>query len=148
MVFHSDLREFVALLNQNEVRYLVTGGYAVAHYGHPRYTGDIDIWIDCHPKNAQKMLKVATDFGLASFNLTRDDFETPDRVIQIGHPPQRIDLLTSIDGVNFSEAFEGKEIVTIDEVEVNFISLEHLKQNKLATARPLDLDDVRRLEGK
>lgn len=146
MKLNPDWREFIELLNVNEVQYLVVGGYAVAFHGYPRYTKDIDIWIWIDPPNAQRMMKVLDEFGFASLDITAQDFLKPDFIIQLGYPPHRIDLLTTIPGVEFQECFAAKVQQMIDGVPVNFIDVEHLKQNKRATGRAQDIADVENLE--
>ena len=145
-VFSQDFREFVALLNHHEVKYLITGGYAVAVYGHPRFTGDIDFWVEASLENGERLVSVFNDFGLSSFGLTKQDFVKPEQVVQIGYPPYRIDILTSIDGVQFADAFPARNIIEIDGLPVNFISLEDLKRNKKASGRGIDLDDLKNLK--
>ncbi len=143
-----DFKEFVELLNNHNVDYLIVGGYAVGIHGHPRYTGDLDIWLNPTPINAEKVLNCVNKFGFGSFNLTISDFIIPGNIIQLGYPPLRIDLLTEIDGVKFDECFENKKIVEIDELQVNFISYNDLIKNKLKSGRHKDLDDVENLEEK
>lgn len=145
-VLNPDFREFVELLIQHEVKYLVTGGYAVGVYGHPRYTGDIDIWVESSSENGEKLTAVFNDFGLSSFGLTPDHFSKPEQVIQIGFPPHRIDILTSIDGVGFADAYLNKEIIEIDGLSISFIGLKDLAKNKRATGRGIDLDDLKNLQ--
>jgi len=145
-VLNPDFREFVALLNQHDVRYLITGGYAVGVYGHPRYTGDIDIWVDATQENGENLVIVFNNFGLSSFGLTSSNFTKPEQVIQIGYPPHRIDILTSIDGVIFSKAYPSRNVIEIDGLPINFISLDDLVKNKKATGRGIDLDDLKNLE--
>ena len=115
-------------------------------YGYPRYTGDIDFWVESTEENAINLVKVFEGFGLKSFGLTIDDFIKPEQIIQIGHPPFRIDVLTSIDGVNFEEAYPNRKIVRIDDIPVNFIGLDDLKKNKKASGRGKDLNDLENLE--
>src|SRR5580693_7438002 len=100
-MLNKDFKEFVELLNANGVEYLVVGGYALAAHGHPRATGDIDFWVGKAPGNIAKLLDVLAAFGFASLGLAESDFLKEDAVIQLGHPPARIDLMTSIDGVLF-----------------------------------------------
>lgn len=145
-VLSPDFREFVELLIRHEVKYLITGGYAVGIYGHPRYTGDIDIWVESSQENGKKLTAVFEDFGLSSFGLTPDHFSQPEQVIQIGYPPYRIDILTSIDGVNFSEAYSKKNLIEIDGLLLSFISIKDLAKNKRATGRGIDLDDLKNLQ--
>ncbi|MEN8216920.1 MAG: hypothetical protein ABFS56_11230 [Pseudomonadota bacterium] len=99
MILSQDFREFIELLNYNQVRYLVVGGYAVAFHGHPRYTKDIDIWIWVSKNNAKKVLKTLDEFGFSSLGLKEEDFLEPGYVIQLGYPPNRIDILTQVTGL-------------------------------------------------
>lgn len=142
-----DFKEFIALLNANGVRYLVVGGYAVAAYGHPRYTKDLDIWLEVSPDNAQRVLTALADFGFGGLNLDEQDFLELDRVVQIGHPPQRIDLLTSASGVRFDVCYAARTEIELDGVRVNFIDLDNLMRNKLATGRAQDHADIEALGG-
>ena len=145
MILNQDFKEFIQLLNEHEVKYLVVGGYAVAFHGYPRYTKDIDIWIYLDKANAEKLLKALKDFGFGSLDLKVEDFLDPDQVIQLGYPPNRIDLITDLKGVEFKNCFSAKIEVEIDGTKVNFIDLEHLKQNKQATGRHQDLADLEHL---
>ena len=140
-----DFKEFAELLNSNSVEYLIVGGYALAAYGHPRYTGDLDLWIGCDPGNAARLLKALEQFGFGSLGISQADLTAPERVIQLGFPPHRIDLLTSIDGVEFSRALARKATVDVDGVRLHFISLEDFKRNKRATGRHQDLADLESL---
>ncbi|MBO1347942.1 MAG: hypothetical protein EBE86_011310 [Hormoscilla sp. GUM202] len=133
------------LLNEHKVRYLVIGGYAVALHGYPRYTKDLDIWVEMEPNNAKRLMDALVAFGFGSVGLTQEDFLTPDRVIQLGYPPNRIDLVTTPDGVNFETCYQSKIPVEIDEIEVSFIDLENLKINKKASGRLQDLADLEKL---
>ncbi|MFT4603592.1 MAG: putative nucleotidyltransferase [Rhodothermales bacterium] len=137
-----DFKEFVASLHANKVRFLIVGGYAVAFHGHPRYTKDLDIWIEIAPDNAERLVQSLTDFGFEEVGLGVADFMTPDRVIQLGRPPLRIDLVTSIDGVEFADCFETKQTLLLDGLEVPFIGLEALRKNKRATGRSQDIADL------
>jgi hypothetical protein len=145
-MLNKDFKEFVALLNQNKVDYLVVGGYAVAIHGHPRYTKDLDIWLWVDKQNADNMMTVLTEFGFSSLDLSAEDFLTKGYVIQLGQPPNRIDLLTQVDGLEFELCYPEKVIVDIEGVAVNFIDLENLKKNKLATGRFQDLADLENLQ--
>ncbi len=145
-MLNQDFREFVQSLNDNGVRYLVIGGYALAFHGHPRYTKDLDIWVQASPENARRMIKALTDFGFASLGLEPEDFMEPDKVIQLGYPPARIDLLTKPSGVDFEPCYVNRIQVEIDGVQVNFIDLENLKRNKRAAGRNQDLADLENLE--
>jgi predicted nucleotidyltransferase len=141
-----DFREFIQSLNDNGVRYLVVGGYAVALHGHPRYTKDIDIWVDLDLENAGKLIRAIDQFGFGELGLNPDDFMEADQIIQLGDPPNRIDLITSLPGVEFADCFSSRLEVEMDGVKVNFIDLENLRKNKKASGRFQDLADLESLE--
>jgi len=145
MQLDRDFREFVSLLNARNVRYLIVGGYAVAAHGLPRYTGDFDTWIWLGQENARKVLDVVDAFGFAGLGITEDDFSREDSVVQLGYPPHRIDLLTSISGVAFEEAWPRRLTIEIDGEVVGFIGRDDLITNKRTVGRPQDLADVARL---
>ncbi len=145
-MFSQDFKEFIELLIKNNAEYLIVGGYAVGIHGYPRYTGDLDIWLNPTPGNADLILKSVNEFGFSSFNLTRDDFTKPGNVIQLGYPPLRIDLLTEIDGVSFHECFQNRKVVSIDGLSVNFIGYSDLLKNKKESGRPRDLGDIDNLK--
>lgn len=140
-----DLREFVELLNALNVRYMVVGAFAVAYHGHPRFTGDIDLFVERSRDNAEKILRVIEQFGFGDLNLSADDFLHEDQVIQLGVSPNRIDLLTFLSGINFQEAWTTREQGDIDGLKVPFISKEMLKRNKAASGRTQDLADLEHL---
>lgn len=144
-MFNPDFKEFVQLLIKNQVEYLIVGGYAVSIHGYPRYTGDLDIWINSTDSNAQKVLSCIKEFGFSSSELTESDFTKKYGIIQLGYPPVRIDIINNVDGVNFEECFQKKSIIEVENLQVNFISLEDLITNKKTTARPRDIDDVENL---
>jgi predicted nucleotidyltransferase len=145
-VLNQDFKEFIQSLNDNQVRYLVIGGYAVAFHGNPRYTKDMDVWIDTSPENAAKMVQALEQFGFGSLGLKTEDFLTPDQIIQLGYAPSRIDILTTLEGIEFESSYTSRVEVEIDQVKVNFIDLENLKKNKKATGRLQDLADLEKLE--
>ena len=134
-MLNQDFKEFIQLLNDNQVNYLVIGGYAVAVHGHPRYTKDIDIWIEISEENSQKIITALTEFGFGSLGLTAQDFQEPHQIIQLGYPPNRIDLITSPDGIDFQTCYVSKIEVILDDITVKFIDLDNLKKNKLASGR-------------
>lgn len=146
MNLNPDFREFVGLLLSHNVRFLVIGGYAVAAHGHPRYTKDLDIWVWADPTNSERILAALRDFGFGDVGLTSSDFQKPGAIIQLGSEPQRIDILTSATGLDFADAYEHRIHVSIDGVDVPFISLDDLKKNKSSTGRLQDLADVEALE--
>lgn len=137
-----DFEEFLQLLNDNEVQYLVVGGYAFAVHAFPRFTNDLDIWIAANESNANRVLKVLQDFGFQELDVTIDDLIAPDKIIQIGYPPLRIDIMTSIDGVTFEDAWEQKVIGMYGKQSMSLISREHLIRNKRASGRKKDLRDL------
>ncbi len=145
-MFSQDFREFIELLIKNKAEYLIVGGYAVGIHGHPRYTGDLDIWLNATPQNAAQILKSVNEFGFASFKLTKEDFTKPGNVIQLGYPPLRIDLLTEIDGVTFEACFKNRKEVIIEGLTVNFIGYNDLLKNKKESGRPRDIDDIDNLK--
>ncbi len=142
----SDFKEFAALLNSSKVEYLIVGGYALAAYGHPRYTGDLDFWIGTDTQNAYKLLEALGKFGFGGLGINLEDFITPNRVIQLGYPPGRIDLLTSIDGVDFVDCHARRMVLPVDGLELSFIAMEDFKTNKLAVGRHQDLADLEALD--
>ncbi len=141
-----DFKEFIRLLNEHNVKYLVVGGYAVAFHGHPRYTKDLDIWIESSIDNATNLLKALDQFGFGSLGLSLQDFLAPDQIIQLGYPPNRIDILTTAAGVDFETCYHSRVSTTIDETQVEFIDIENLKMNKLSTGRSQDLADTENLK--
>jgi hypothetical protein len=141
-----DLREFVALLNSANVEYLIVGGHAVGYHGYPRYTGDIDIFIRRSPENAARVASVLDSFGFGGLGADADTFLKPDMVVQLGRPPNRIDILTRISGVDFEDAWPNRERALLDGVPVAMIGRDALLANKRASGRPKDLADVRELE--
>jgi hypothetical protein len=141
----SDLKEFIALLNSHAVEYLVVGGHAVAFHGHPRFTGDIDFFVRPTAENAARVLDAIREFGFGSLELTVEDFTTPERIVQLGRPPNRIDILTSISGVEFDDAWSGRVPANLDEQAVHFLGFDALVRNKKASGRAKDQSDVTKL---
>lgn len=128
------------------MRFLVVGGFAVAVHGIPRYTKDLDIWVECSEDNAKRLLAVLEAFGFGSLELSVEDFTTPDLVIQLGYEPNRIDFLTGLTGVMFDDAFPKRISATIDGIDVPVIDRASLAINKRAFGRPQDLVDAEGLE--
>ena len=145
-VFNQDFKEFIKSLNDNKVRYLIVGGYAVALHGYPRYTKDLDIWIELYPENAAKMIKALDRFGFGSLGLQVEDFLKADQIIQLGYPPNRLDLITSMPGVDFERCYVSRIEVAVDGLSLYFIDLDNLKKNKRAVGRLQDLADLENLE--
>ena len=144
-MFSRDFREFVELLIRHKVEYLIVGGYAVGIHGHPRYTGDLDIWLNPTNENAEKILACVNEFGFSSFGLKATDFTKEGNIIQLGQPPLRIDLLTQIDGVTFHECIRNKTQLEIDGLLIDFIGYNDLLKNKRSSGRLRDLDDINNL---
>jgi hypothetical protein len=145
-MINKDFKEFIELLNKNHVKYLVVGGYALAFHGYPRYTKDIDFWVWGDKKNAENIIKTLVDFGFSSLDIKEEDFMSPGYVVQLGQPPSRIDLLTSVTGLEFEDCYATKVHINIQGSEVDFIDLENFKKNKKAVGRHQDLADLENLE--
>src|SRR5579871_714865 len=126
-----DWREFIALLNSHQVKYLIVGGYAVAYHGYPRTTGDIDFFVEISAENAHRIKSVIDDFGFGSLGLTTDDFLQANKVIQLGYPPNRIDIITTISGVTFAQAWADRVEDELDGIKVAFIGKKTLLTNKM-----------------
>ena len=147
MILARDFEDFIKLLNLHNVEYMVVGGYALAIHGKPRHTGDLDIWINISENNAELMLKVLKDFGLASMSFTKEDFLKPGFVSQIGYPPLRIDILNTIDGITFEEAVKNMNSIELgNDFKINFIGLNDFVKNKQAVGRIQDLADIREIK--
>lgn len=148
MKLQRDLREFIELLNSRRVDYIVVGGHAVAFHGHPRFTGDIDFFVRPTPDNAARLVEALHDFGFGGTGLTVEDFTRPNRVIQLGKVPNRIDLLTTISGVDFEEAWQAKVGAELDSIPVSFLGYYQLLRNKQAAGRVQDLADLEALSSR
>lgn len=145
MPLQKDLREFIESLNSHRVEYLIVGAFALAFHGVPRSTGDIDILVRRSPENSARIEQVLMEFSFASLGLSAADFIEPDQIIQLGHPPNRIDLLTSITGVSFEEAWAGHVSAELYDIPVCVIGRETLIRNKKATGRTQDKADLEAL---
>lgn len=140
-----DFKEFLGLLNSEKVEYLIIGGYAVSHYGYPRPTGDLDVWVALEPDTAAKLVRVLNSFGFASAGTSASTFLTPGRIVRMGVPPVRIELLNSISGVDFAPCYARRNVITLDGVPVPLITRADLLANKRAAGRPKDMDDLENL---
>ena len=140
-----DFKEFLKLLNSNEVRYLLIGGYAVGFYGYPRATADIHVWVEISERNASLIVESLKQFGFDVANLNRELFLKEHQIVRLGNPPLRIELLTSISGVGFEECYTERTRATIDGMNLPVISLTKLRMNKKASGRHKDLDDLEQL---
>lgn len=148
MDIDQDFKEFIQLLNSNNVEYLVVGGYAVTAYGHPRYTDDIDFWVRSEKKNAQRIVKTLIEFGFGSLDINEEDLLKKDFIIQLGFPPHRIDILTGVSGLTFEECWKEKKEFIFEGEKINFISLHHLRINKKESGRDKDNLDLKNLPEK
>ncbi len=146
MILNPDFKEFFQLLNANDVRYMIVGGYAVAYHGYPRYTKDIDVWIWINPENAKKIVKTLKDFGFESLGLQASDFLEAEIIIQLGYAPNRIDLIMGMPGVDFEECYAKRVEEEIEGISLSFIDLENLKKSKQASGRLQDLADIENLK--
>lgn len=145
MEVQRDFKELLELFNGHGVEYIIVGSYALAFHGSPRFTGDIVIFVRPSSGNAQKILSALADFGFGSFNLTADDFQNINSVVQLGHPPVRIDILTSLTGVTWEEASRGKQAGLYGNIPVFFLGREQYIVNKRAAGRKKDLADLEAL---
>lgn len=142
----SDFKELLALLNSHNVDYIVVGAYALALHGHPRFTGDLDIYVKPEPQNASLILATLKEFGFGSLELEEKDFTEPHRVIQLGVPPVRIDLLTSLSGLTWEDAAGGQIQGELDGIPVFFLGKSEYIRNKKALGRHKDIADAETLE--
>ena len=140
-----DFKEFLKLLKEHEVRYLLIGGYAVGYHGYARATEDMDIWIAVHHDNARKIVSALRAFGFDDASLNPELFLQKPKIIRMGFPPMRLEITTSISGVEFDECYAARISTEMDGVDVNVIDLENLKKNKKASGRAKDIADVERL---
>ncbi len=141
----NDFKEFLKSLNANNVQYLLIGGYAVSYHGYPRATNDIDFWIAVNPENAARAVAALREFGFGTSELSESLFLKDKSIVRMGMPPMRIEVTTGISGVSFGECFAERIIDKIDDIDVNIISLRHLKVNKKAAGRFKDLNDLENL---
>jgi hypothetical protein len=145
MEIQQDFKELLELFNAHEVKYVIVGAYALAFHGVPRFTGDIDILVSPSPDNANRILSALGDFGFTSLGLKAGDFRRPDSVVQLGVPPVRIDICTSITGVTWREVYRGRENGLYGDVPVSFLGREQYISNKRALGRKKDLADLEAL---
>ena len=141
-----DFEKLFESLSAHGVKALIVGGYAVTFHAKPRYTKDIDIWVEPTPGNAERLLRALEDFGFGSLPLTVEDFTEPGSIVQLGHPPHRVDLLTAVKGLTFEEAWERRTEGHYGKEQVFYIGLDDLILNKKAVARPQDRVDVMTLQ--
>jgi predicted nucleotidyltransferase len=140
-----DFKEFLRLLNSHRVEYLLIGGYAVAYHGYPRPTGDMDIWIAVSSQNATRVMAALVEFGFRADDVPVDLFTEPGRIVRMGIPPMRLEIVTTISGVDFAFCYARRASAVVDGVAVNIIGLDDLKTNKKASGRHKDLNDLEQL---
>lgn len=145
MEIQEDFKELLELFNAHKVKYLIVGGYALAYHGAPRYTGGIDIFIKPDNENAACILQALKEFGFGSVGLTEEDFISPNKVVQLGQPPVRIDIVTSISGVTWDDAFSECEKGKYGDILAYYIGRKHYIINKRASGRKKDLADLEAL---
>ncbi len=146
MELNKDFKEFIELLNEYDVHYLIIGGYAVNFHGYPRYTKDIDFWIWMRQSNITKLIKAIKDFGFGSLNLEIKDFLIPEDIVQLGYEPYRIDLLMDVEGVDFEDCYKRRTEFKLDGTDVKFLSLQDLITSKKKAGRLQDLADAEQLD--
>ena len=145
MALDKDFKEFLQLLNQHKVEYLVIGGYAVVFYGYVRFTGDVDVWINTDNENAQKLIQAIDNFGFEVDELKEKDFEKDIIMFKMGVELLRIEITNRISGVRFKECYARRVETVIEDISIPFISLEDLKINKKRSGRLKDLNDLEHL---
>jgi len=145
IVLPPDFKDFLKLIKSKNIKYLLIGGYAVGYHGYPRATNDMDIWIAIDSVNAELLVQVLKEFGFDTPQLSKDIFLEENKIIRMGVAPIRIEILTSISGVNFEECYQKKVVDEIDGIQVDIINLRDLKINKKASGRHKDLDDFENL---
>lgn len=143
----NDFKEFLNTLNSNEVAYLLVGGYAVGYHGYPRATVDLDIWVAMDSANARRVVQTLRQFGFPASDKDENLLQCEHQIIRMGRPPMRIDLLTSVSGLKFEDAYSRRHRANIGGVEVSIISIEDLRRNKSAAGRSKDLNDLEQLPG-
>jgi predicted nucleotidyltransferase len=140
-----DFEELLASLTRHGVRFLIVGAHALAHHAKPRYTKDLDLFVDPELPNGERIVAALEEFGFAGIGIVAADFEGPGRILQLGSPPNRVDLMTSIDGVTFPDAWASRDEGTYGGVSVPYIGYDALIRNKAAAGRPQDLADLETL---
>ncbi len=141
----SHFKELLRKFSEYQVRYLIVGAYAVMKYTEPRYTKDLDIWVDATPDNAKRVFQALAEFGAPMSAVTVEDFANPDLVFQIGIEPHRIDIMMHVKGLTFAEAWPRRVEAEFEDVSIKLVSKDDLLISKTAAARPQDLIDADRL---
>ena len=142
MEVQQDFKDLLALFNAHKVDYIIVGAHALAFHGAPRYTGDMDIFVRSDLENAQRILSALDEFGFGSLGLTAEDFTSPDKVVQLGVPPVRVDIVTSITGVSWEDAAANRVAGTYGDLEVYYLGKKQFILNKRALGRKKDLADL------
>lgn len=142
MDLNPDFSDMLRYLNAHHVEYLVVGSFALALHGRPRVTGDIDLFVRPSAENGTRVMKALSDFGMTLPGLQAIDFEAPDQIVQLGYPPVRIDLITSISGVSWDDAWRGRVLGELGGQPVHYLGLSEFIANKKASGRPKDLGDI------
>ena len=145
MEVQKDFKELLELFNAHKVEYMIVGGYALAYHGAPRYTGDIDLFVKPDEENATLILKALDDFGFGSVGLNKDDLKSPNKVVQLGYPPVRIDIITTISGLTWEDACKGRNKGEYGNIPVFYIGRDHYILNKKASGRKKDIADLEAL---
>ena len=143
--FPQDFSEFLKLLNDHNVEYLLVGGFAVALYGYPRATADMDVWVARNQLNAERIVSCLREFGFDTPSLNVELFQDPERIVRMGEAPLRIEILTDMYGVQFDECLLRAQMQEVDGIMIPVIARDDLKTNKLASGRAKDLDDLENL---
>lgn len=146
ILFPKDFHDFLRLLSAHEVRYMIVGGYATGYHGYVRATGDLDIFVEVSENNAEKLVQTFIDFGFDA-GVTKDLFLAKGKMVRVGHPPLRLEILTEITGVSFEDCYASSEEIEIDSLRIRFIDMYHLLKNKSSTGRTKDRLDVEMLGG-
>lgn len=146
---NTDFIEFLAALLRAEARFLIVGAHAMAAHGVPRATGDLDVWVAPDPRNAERVWTALLDFGapVRTLGLSAPDLAAERLVVQMGAPPRRIDVLTSLTGLEFEAAWRTRRVLRVDDLDLPFLGREALLRNKRETGRPKDRADVETLDG-
>ena len=142
MEVQQDFRDLLELFNKYKVDYIIVGAYALGFHGAPRYTGDLDVFVRANPVNARSIMQALHEFGFGSVGLTAADFEEQGKVVQLGFPPVRVDIITSITGVSWEQARSGSVKGQFGDLTVNFLGREDFIANKKALGRKKDIADL------
>ena len=143
---NSDFKDLLQALSAREVKFLVVGGYAVIHYSQPRFTKDLDIWLEPSAENAHRFVQALADFGAPLLDITEQDFASPGTQYVIGSPPVQVDFLTSLPGLIFAECWPAREVVSTDGIVIPYMGRKDLLQAKRTAGRHQDLSDIEEIQ--